>query len=573
VAGQRGGQAPGPYPAPTRRNRPAYTRGLVSLASEILGRRLGLIRPLTRDVEVTRDLRVPMDDGAVLLADRFAPRDAPPGPTVLVRSAYGREGAFGLILGRLIAERGLPSVVQSVRGTFGSEGEFSPFDERADGLATLRWLRKQPWHNGPIGMTGSSYMGLTQWAVARDAGPDLVAITPSITASEFFGQAQGNGALTLETALSWIVVMAMQEGRLGPVRTLRRLVRLARIYGELPLADLDERATGRAMPFYREWFEHRTRDDPYWAARDFSAGVEEVTAAVQLVGGWQDMFLPWLLADYEAVRRAGRPDQLIVGPWAHTSPDLMGASLRAALAWLRAHLVDDRRLLDPAPVKVWVGGAHEWRALDAWPPAAARERRLHLQPDFGLDDAAPPDGGRAGPDSYRYDPADPTPSVGGPTLFVRSPVTDNRKLEARDDVLVYSGEPLAADLEVIGPVRADIYVRSTRPTFDVFARLCDVRPDGFSRNVCDALTRVETGRHERLDDGTVRVAFDLWPTAHRFRAGHRIRVLIAGGAHPRYARNPGVEGDPATTTELVAGDQEVFHDPARPSAVTLSVLE
>jgi putative CocE/NonD family hydrolase len=541
----------------------------VSLASEILGRRLGLIRPLTRDIEVTRDLRVAMDDGAVLLADRFAPRDAPPGPTVLVRSAYGREGVFGLILGRLIAERGLPSVVQSVRGTFGSEGEFSPFDERADGLATLRWLREQPWHDGPIGMTGSSYMGLTQWAVARDAGPDLVAITPAITASEFFGQAQGNGALTLETALSWIVVMAMQEGRMGAVRMLRRLVRLARIYGELPLGDLDERATGRTMPFYREWFEHTARDDPYWAARDFSAGVEDVTAAVQLVGGWQDMFLPWLLADHAALRRAGRPDQLIVGPWAHTSPDLMGASLRAALAWLRAHLLADHRLLDPAPVKVWVGGAHEWRALDDWPPAGVRELPLHLQPGLGLGDEASPDGA---PDHYRYDPADPTPSVGGPTLFVRAPVTDNRKLEERADVLVYTGDPLERDLEAMGPVRADLYVRSTRPTFDVFVRVTDVRPDGFSRNVCDALTRVEAGRHDQLEDGTLRVAFDLWPTAHRFRAGHRIRVLVAGGAHPRYARNLGVEGDPATTTEMVTGDQEVFHDPARPSAVILSVL-
>jgi putative CocE/NonD family hydrolase len=140
-------------------------------------------------------------------------------------------------------------------------------------------------------------------------------------------------------------------------------------------------------------------------------------------------------------------------------------------------------------------------------------------------------------------------------------------------VLVYTGEPLDADLEAMGPVRAELYVRSTRPSFDVFARVCDVRPDGFSRNVCDALTRVEGERHERLDDGTVRVAFDLWPTAHRFRAGHRIRVLVAGGAHPRYARNLGVDGDQGTLTEMHAGDQEVFHDPARPSGVTLTVLQ
>lgn len=543
----------------------------MSLASEILGRRLGLVRPLTRDVEVTRDLRAEMDDGAVLLADRYAPRGAPPGPTVLVRSAYGRRGAFGLILGRLLAERGLSTVVQSVRGTFGSEGELDPFDERADGLTTLAWVQRQPWHRGPIGMTGSSYMGLTQWAVARDAGPVLTALTPAITASEFFGQAQGSGAFALETALSWITVMAAQEGPLGPVRTLVRLARLAKVYGELPLGRLDELATGRQLPFFREWFEHTTADDPYWAARDFSAGVGEVTAAVQLVGGWQDMFLPWLLADHAALRRAGRRSQLIVGPWAHTTADLMGASHRAAIAWLRAHLLGDDRLLDPAPVRVWVGGAGEWRALADWPPPGTRERTWHLQPRRGLDPAPPP--ADAPPAGWRYDPADPTPSFGGPTLFVRAPVRDNRPFEARADVLAYTGEPLAAPLEVMGPVRAELFVDSTLEHFDVFARLCDVRPDGYSRNVCDALTRVAPDGHDHRGDGTVPVALDLWPTAHRFRAGHRLRLLVAGGAHPRYARNLGTGEDPLTATRMVAGDQRLFHDAGRPSSVTLSVLE
>src|SRR6202035_1971164 len=147
----------------------------MSGASEILARRMRLPRARTRDVVCEHDLRVVMEDGAVLLADRWVARATrgQPQPTVLVRSPYGRRSLVGLLLGRLLAERGLQVVIQSTRGTFGSEGEFNPFDERPDGLATLRWLRGQPWHAGRIGMLGPSYLGLVQWAVAPEAGPDL----------------------------------------------------------------------------------------------------------------------------------------------------------------------------------------------------------------------------------------------------------------------------------------------------------------------------------------------------------------------------------------------------------------
>jgi predicted acyl esterase len=197
----------------------------VSLASEILARRLRLARAQTHDVACERDLRATMDDGAVLLADRWtaaAAKDRPQ-PTVLVRSPYGRRQLFGLIFGRLLAERGLQVVIQSVRGTFGSGGEFSPFDERADGLATLRWLRDQPWHAGPIGMIGPSYLGLVQWAVAPEAGDDLRALAIQVSASQFHGQAHAGGSISLESAASWLVLVAAQERRLAPLAMARAL--------------------------------------------------------------------------------------------------------------------------------------------------------------------------------------------------------------------------------------------------------------------------------------------------------------------------------------------------------------
>jgi uncharacterized protein len=225
----------------------------MSLASEILGRRLRLPRAQTRDIFCDPDLRVPMDDGAILLADRWVARTAQerPQPTVLVRSPYGRKRWVGLLFGRLLAERGLQVVIQSTRGTFGSGGKFTPFDERADGLATLRWLREQPWHADRIGLIGPSYLGIVQWAVASEAGEDLAAMTIQVSASHIHAQTFGSGSLSLESTASWLAMVGAQESRLAPLAMARALRRLPPRYSELPLADLDERATGSQIPWYR----------------------------------------------------------------------------------------------------------------------------------------------------------------------------------------------------------------------------------------------------------------------------------------------------------------------------------
>jgi putative CocE/NonD family hydrolase len=550
--------------------------------SEIAGRSLRLPRPRTRDVLVERDLPATMDDGVVLLADRYVARDeADPSvarrpPTVLVRTPYGRHGFFGFVYGRLLAERGLQVVVQSVRGTFGSGGSFAPFDERADGLATLRWLGEQPWCEGPIGMIGSSYMGLTQWAVAGVADGAIGALSPSITASNFHGQAYGGGSLSLETAFSWVMIIAAQERRLAPLRLILGLRRrLPRAVDELPLAEVDALLAGEEIPWFREWFEVRSPEDPYWTTRDFSADVRGVTAPVQLIGGWQDIFLPWLVEDYRALREAGREAQLVIGPWAHTSPGLLASSTREGLAWLRAHLLGDRRLLSPARVRVWVGGENRWRELPDWPPPGTRPWRLRLAAGGRLlpeDEAGPADAEpRASSDRFTYDPARPTPALGGPVLLAREPVVDNRPLEARDDVLVYTTDPLPQAVEALGPVEADVHVRTSSPYADVFVRVCDVHEDGRSLNVCDALIRLDDAGPPAGEDGVRRVRFSLWPTAHRFAAGHRVRVLVAGGAHPRYARNTGTGEEPHTGTRLLAVEHEVHHGERHPSAVELTV--
>ena len=544
-----------------------------------------LPRAQTRDVLCERDLRVTMDDGAVLLADRYVARTRShePQPTVLVRSPYGRRQLFGLIFGRLLAERGLQVLVQSVRGTFGSQGAFSPFDERADGLATLRWIRAQPWHAERIGMIGPSYLGLVQWALAPDAGDDLAALAIHVSASQFHGQTYAGGSLSLQTAASWLVLVAAQERRLAPLAMIRGLRRLPSLFAQLPIGELDARATGAHVAWFREALSSPDRSDAYWVARDFAAGVGSVAAPVQLVGGWQDIFLPWMLEDFAALHAAGRAPQLVIGPWTHTSPAMLAAGLHEGLGWLRAHLLGDRRLLGAPGVRVFVTGERSrggWRQLDGWPPPGTGERRLWLAAGARLQDVEPEtdagggsaDGGSGDPrggDRYRYDPADPTPSLGGPVLLAREPVVDNRALEARPDVLTYTGEILRETVEAIGPVRVELYVRADSPHFDLFARVCDVDAAGASWNVCDALVRVAPGRFDTAADGSARVAFQLWPIGHRFAAGHRIRLQVSSGAHPRYARNPGTGEDLATATALRAVDVTVLHDPRHPSVLVL----
>ncbi len=544
----------------------------MTLVSQILARRMRLIAPQTTDVLHVPDLPVRMDDGATLLADRWVARAEAgrPQPTVLVRSPYGRSSFVGLMFGRLLAERGLQVVVQSVRGTFGSEGRFTPFEERADGLATLRWLREQSWHRDRIGMMGPSYLGLVQWAVAGEGGADLAALAIQVSASQFYDQTYAGGGISLENTASWMTVIALQEGRFGPLAIDRAVRRLAPVMAELPLGELDVRATGAEVHWFRDAFASPGREDDYWRARDFSAGVPEVSAPVQFVGGWYDILLPWMLEDFAALQAAGRRPQLTIGPWSHTSPGLAARGHREGIAWLRAHLLDDPRLVRESPVRILVTGERSgggWRDLESWPPPGTGERRLWLRAGGELSGEAP-DGQAGASTRYRYDPSDPTPSVGGPVLLARHPVLDNRELESRPDVVTFTTEPLSETVEAIGPVRAELWVRSGAPSFDIFARVCDVDSAGASFNVCDGLARVAPD--EAADaDGARAVKVSLWPMGHRFAAGHRIRLQVSSGAHPRYARNPGTGEDPATATRLRPAEIELVHDPERPSALVL----
>jgi putative CocE/NonD family hydrolase len=533
--------------------------------------RLAKLPPATHAAgPVERDVPIPMDDGIQLLADVHHPAGAAPAPSVLLRSPYGRRNVGGL-LGALYARRGFRLVVQSCRGSFGSGGGFRPqFDERADGLATLRWIERQPWFDGRLAMSGPSYLGYVQWAIASEAGDRLAALCPHITMSNLAAHWYAGGSFSLDDAIGWTAMVSTQERRFaGLARLLRRMERrVAHHIDALPLLTLDERILGREVPFWRDFVTHASLDDPFWGPADHSKRIADVRAPVAMVAGWYDIFLPVQLADYRTLAAAGNPPWLVVGPWTHTAPAGMAEQLRDSIAWLGAHLRGDRSLLRNDPVRLYVMGAGEWRGFDRWPPPGYRAEAWHLHAGGRLAREAP---FASEPDRYRYDPADPTPIVGGTLLSARAGRRDQRTTEARADVLSYTSEPLERDVEVIGEVEASIFVSSSLGHFDVFVRVCDVDERGRSTNVCDGIQRVEPGRGTPRADGVLPVRVSLWPTAQRFRRGHRIRVQVSSGAHPRFVRNLGTGEPIATGTALRASEQSIQHGPGCASAIHLPV--
>ncbi|MBF6332227.1 CocE/NonD family hydrolase [Nocardia transvalensis] len=536
-------------------------------ASRKLEREQHLSPPLTRDVVIERDLRVPMRDGVVLLADRWAPKSGGDGlPTALVRCPYGRRGQVAVEAALPLAERGFQVLVQSTRGTFGSGGRFDPFRcERNDGLDTLDWVVEQPWFGESMILVGASYLGCVQWAVADQLPPQVKAMIPVVSESAFTLEFLRKDGFALETPFSWGIKMATQERMFAQLRNKGNDRKVARaLLRTLPLDQADAAVLGHHDDYIQNCLAHDA-DDPFWSSADHRGQVADITVPVSMVDGWYDMFVPGQLRDFQVLQKAGRTARITVGPWLHYSPGVAESTSKEALefglAYARGEQPPER-----APVRLYVMGQEEWRDFPTWPPPGYEPQRYHLQPDGALATELPQE---SAPDGYHYDPADPTPALGGPSTYslIEPGRVDNAALEARSDVLTYTTPTLARDVEVIGEVSAEIWFRSSLPHADVFVRLCDVDDQDRSYNVCDGLV-------SRTDaDRTGCATVHLWPTAYRFKRGHRIRVQVSSGAFPRFNRNLGTGEPRATATTLRAADQQVFHDPQHPSAVILPVRQ
>lgn len=520
----------------THRQAPRPVGRGAAAVSKMLSRAWSL-PPQRNFVAIERNVQVPMSDGTVLLADHYLPITSQPAATVLVRCPYGRGAPFSLLQAQLVAERGFHVLLQSCRGTFGSGGRFEPMRrEASDGQDTVAWLRGQSWFDGRLATFGASYLGFVQWALALDPPPEFVAAVVVVGPHDFSRTAYCNGAFDLYNFLSWSDLIVNQE-RVNPlsgmVRTATADRRLRPALDRAPVTAGARDLLGTAAPWFDTWLEHPDLTDPFWAPLQCGAALERISVPTLVIGGWQDLFLEQTLEQYEALAARDVPTRLLVGPWTHLdTATRAGPAFTEGLAWLERHAGQVPG--EPATghsVRIWVGGAREWREMATWPPVGQTPQRWYLGPGGTLSRNEPADGP---PASFRYDPADPTPSVGGAILALNAGVRDNRAVERRRDVLVFSSEPLDEPVEVIGGVTAELQVTRDNPNADLFVRLCDVDLRGRSRNVCDGIVRL-TGADPLA--GAVRVS--MIAAAHRFGRGHRLRLQVCGGAHPRFARNPG----------------------------------
>jgi hypothetical protein len=485
-----------------------------------------------------------MRDGVHLVADHYAPVTARALGTLLVRGPYGRAFPFSLAFARLYAARGYHVVLQSVRGTFGSGGEFEPMvNEAADGADTVDWLRAQPWFTGRFATVGLSYLGFTQWALLHDPPPELAAAVITVGPHDLGASVWGTGAFAVNDFLSWSDLVSHQEDparfrmALRQLQARRKVVQAA---GAMPIGAAARTLLGAGAPWFESWVEHCEPDDPFWNSLRFGEALDRARVPVLLIGGWQDIFLKQTLQQYGGLRRRGVDVALTVGPWTHTQMLTKGlaTSARESLDWLAAHLGGAPAPRRPNRVRVYVTGLNKgqaWRNLGDWPPATT-ERALYLRPGGHLGETAPTDLTGLAPATFHYDPADPTPTTGGPLLSPNGGYRDDGRLALRDDVLAFTSLTLTRDLHVYGNPVVELTHTADNPHVDLFVRVSEVDAKGRSRNVSDGYRRL---RAAQKPGKTVSVELDA--IAHRFPAGSRIRVLIAGSWFPRYARNLGTE--------------------------------
>jgi putative CocE/NonD family hydrolase len=499
-------------------------------------------------------VKIPMRDGAELVADHYEPTgETEPVGTLLVRGPYGRGFPFSLVFADLHAARGYRVLLQSVRGTFGSGGVFEPMvNEAADGADTVAWMRRQPWFSGRFATIGISYLGFTQWALLQDPPPELAAAVIIAGPNDFSASTWGTGSFTVNDFLGWSHLVAHQEdpGRIrAGIRQLRAQKRVIGAAGGLPLGASGRALLGERATWWEAWLQRPEGNDPFWESLSVNAALDRVGVPVLLLSGWQDLFLEQTLQQYRQLRDRSVEVALTMGPWTHTQLLLGGLATiaRETHDWLDTYVGGRPAKPRSGRVRFFVSG-EGWREQPDWPPATT-ERVLYLQPGGGLAETAPTAGSSA---SFRYDPAEPTPTIGGRLLSPDGGYRDDTALAARRDVLSFTSDVLTDDLVVHGNPVAELAHSSDNPYVDVFVRISEVDAKGRSRNVSDAYRRLD---RTALYGDTISLELDA--IAHRFRAGSRIRVLVAGGSHPRFARNLGTGEATATGTQLKPATHQV----------------
>ena len=559
-------------------------------------------------IHAEMNVAITMRDGVTLRANIFRPAEGGPVPALVLRIPYNKDAAQTYVYAHpaWYARHGYAVLVQDSRGRYASEGEFYPLRlDGEDGFDTIEWCAAQPWCDGKVGSYGFSIPGINQLLAAHLRPPALTTAIPAFYPSGMHdGFLYRGGALSLATLAQWAVVIAADAAiRKGDMEALAQVVPADQLSGKwhpgTPLKDTPFFTKPDSLPFIADYLAHPGQDD-YWQEWHLPSRLDSIDIPCLHVSGWYDTFIAKTMESYETLSTAARAEhRLLVGPWYHIPWTQQVGAIDYGwearnfvddyqIAWFDAQLKGDRSKLDALPmVRIFVTGANEWRDYDAWPLAgtSAENWYLHsggransLSGDGSLSHQAP---GEEGADFFIYGPEAPVESLGGHSCCLpdRAPMgpEDQRQVEYRNDVLVYSSAPLEAPLFIAGNVNAVLHAASSAVDTDFTVKLCDVAPDGTAINITEGIIRAryrESLEREVMLEPNAIYEFTIAAgvACHRFAAGHRVRVEVSSSNFPHFDRNPN-NGKPfGEDDELVTASQTVFHDSARPSHIELPVV-
>ena len=551
-------------------------------------------------IRVQMEIETPMRDGVVLRADLYRPAMGERFPVLLMRTYYHNQVPFKVDWAVKCARAGYAVVLQDIRGRFDSDGFWRPYvDDPQDGHDTLQWIGSQPWCDGNIGTFGVSYDGFTSTLSAPLGSPCLKAMMPFASQEDNYGHIRNQGVLEL-----WNAVNFAAMGQRAHATSLWSAVDIETVWKRLPLLTLMDDIVDR--PFYRKVIEHYTFDD-FWKSYSLKGKYKDVKAPAYNLTGWYDNLLHEGFKQFRGwSQEGGSPEvrarsRLLVGPWTHYYissgggvdygsdlnfiPEEMVDTSDEILRWFDQRLKGiDTGIDDEPPLKLFVMGANVWRQEDEWPLPNTQFTRFYLHSGGranslfgdGVLRMAPPGPGK--PDTYDYNPADPVPSWGGqiqpPAM---SGPRDRRSVERRDDLLVYTSDPLQQDTEVTGPVDLLLYASSSAPDTDFTVTLVDVHPAGKATILCEGIVRARfresVERPTLVEPGKIHpYHISLWETSNSFKAGHRIRVEVSSSNFPRFDRNLNTGNPPGFDAEIRVATQTIYHDRDHPSHIVLPIV-
>lgn len=549
-----------------------------------------------------------MRDGVILRANVWKPTSGGPFPVLVYRTPYGKDSTEGWYSTHIRAvERGYAVVLQDVRGRYESDGEFDPYkNEGRDGYDTIEWAAAQPWSDGSVGTFGLSYPGAVQWLAALESPPHLKAMVPAMTFSTPRNFIYSGGVFDASW-IPWIHNSIAPDTRrkknLPGAKTAEEASAAWEANGSemrtrLPLDSLDE--LRKAAPFYFEWLEHPP-DDPWWDWAEIRGHYDQVSVAVLNLSGWYDeAYGPeGATTNFNGLieSRKDEPSSrtaLVLGPWIHgvdsvaqtKTGDLDFGPAAAidydelVLRWMDRYVkgIDNGVAAEP-PVQIFVMGENRWRTEDHWPPSDSESMRFYL-----LAGGSEATGGSLSPTPPPTESAasslvsDPTKPV--TDRFVDFGPHDYRGLVGTPGVLVFDSEPLEHDLEITGPITAEVFLSCDCPDTDLWVRLLDVAPDGKAFNLMSpgldvvraSYRDLAAGRQLLAPGDVVQLDFENLMTSNVFRQGHRIRVQISTAFAPHFSRNLHTGELETHSAESRTAQIRIHHDRQHPTAIVLSVI-